>query len=105
MVYLVFFFFFQAEDGIRDGRVTGVQTCALPIYLTPGELGVPTPGGTCYDPWDCLVKGFEIPSSVVDLPGKIAKGAATVIAPFNSTLLIVLGIVVALAVIRVGPSR
>src|SRR6266487_6060055 len=26
-------FFFQAEDGIRDGRVTGVQTCALPISL------------------------------------------------------------------------
>src|SRR5437870_12159871 len=25
-------FFFQAEDGIRDGHVTGVQTCALPIY-------------------------------------------------------------------------
>src|SRR5690348_17454619 len=30
--YFLFFFFFQAEDGIRDGRVTGVQTCALPIY-------------------------------------------------------------------------
>src|SRR5438876_6924498 len=30
---LFFFFFFQAEDGIRDGRVTGVQTCALPIYV------------------------------------------------------------------------
>src|SRR6267154_5155574 len=28
-----FFFFFQAEDGIRDGRVTGVQTCALPIWV------------------------------------------------------------------------
>src|SRR5438876_6697476 len=27
------FFFFQAEDGIRDGRVTGVQTCALPISI------------------------------------------------------------------------
>src|SRR5690348_1066916 len=27
-------FFFQAEDGIRDGRVTGVQTCALPISFT-----------------------------------------------------------------------
>src|SRR5207249_9064565 len=27
----VFFFFFQAEDGIRDRNVTGVQTCALPI--------------------------------------------------------------------------
>src|SRR3712207_7135490 len=28
---MVFFFFFQAEDGIRDIGVTGVQTCALPI--------------------------------------------------------------------------
>src|SRR5256885_14401465 len=28
---LVIFFFFQAEDGIRDYKVTGVQTCALPI--------------------------------------------------------------------------
>src|SRR5256885_3009752 len=27
------FFFFQAEDGIRDYKVTGVQTCALPICL------------------------------------------------------------------------
>src|SRR3989449_10874124 len=29
---LFFFFFFQAEDGIRDVAVTGVQTCALPIF-------------------------------------------------------------------------
>src|SRR3989454_7777352 len=29
--FLFFFFFFQAEDGIRDYKVTGVQTCALPI--------------------------------------------------------------------------
>src|SRR5438270_3091356 len=28
----LFFFFFQAEDGIRDLTVTGVQTCALPIF-------------------------------------------------------------------------
>src|SRR5882762_909012 len=28
---IFFFFFFQAEDGIRDSSVTGVQTCALPI--------------------------------------------------------------------------
>src|SRR5256885_6279916 len=32
----MFYFFFQAEDGIRDYKVTGVQTCALPIYL--GDL-------------------------------------------------------------------
>src|SRR5256885_5370253 len=30
------FFFFQAEDGIRDYKVTGVQTCALPIYADAG---------------------------------------------------------------------
>src|SRR5260370_18050569 len=30
------FFFFQAEDGIRDSSVTGVQTCALPIYSIEG---------------------------------------------------------------------
>src|SRR5437763_974372 len=30
-------FFFQAEDGIRDTSVTGVQTCALPIYLAAAE--------------------------------------------------------------------
>src|SRR5207244_4879015 len=29
---VIFFFFFQAESGIRDDLVTGVQTCALPIY-------------------------------------------------------------------------
>src|SRR5256885_11846283 len=36
MCYIIlfyFFFFFQAEDGIRDYKVTGVQTCALPICL------------------------------------------------------------------------
>src|SRR5690554_3858745 len=32
-LFFFFFFFFQAEDGIRDADVTGVQTCALPIYL------------------------------------------------------------------------
>src|SRR5207237_245004 len=34
LIFIVaFFFFFQAEDGIRDSSVTGVQTCALPISL------------------------------------------------------------------------
>src|SRR5687767_15582431 len=37
LIYLIlfFFFFFQAEDGIRDKLVTGVQTCALPIFGIP----------------------------------------------------------------------
>src|SRR2546422_948003 len=33
-----FFFFFQAEDGIRDVAVTGVQTCALPISTSVSSL-------------------------------------------------------------------
>src|SRR2546422_11075045 len=45
----IFFFFFQAEDGIRDVAVTGVQTCALPIF-----------------------------DAVKDLPGKRAAGKGTV---------------------------
>src|SRR5256885_3727031 len=35
----VYFFFFQAEDGIRDYKVTGVQTCALPIFDTVKAAG------------------------------------------------------------------
>src|SRR2546425_9437761 len=54
MVYIVvflffhffFFFFFQAEDGIRDKLVTGVQTCALPIFPVPRLAASPsTPSG------------------------------------------------------------
>src|SRR6266478_10038501 len=43
---MLFFFFFQAEDGIRDLTVTGVQTCALPISVVrrAGEIILATPG-------------------------------------------------------------
>src|SRR2546429_4793719 len=36
-LWMILFFFFQAEDGIRDVAVTGVQTCALPIYRYHGH--------------------------------------------------------------------
>src|SRR5207247_6484381 len=39
-----FFFFFQAEDGIRDPLVTGVQTCALPIFPLPSPDCAPMRG-------------------------------------------------------------
>src|SRR5690606_39372257 len=38
IVYCLFFFFVQAEDGIRDFHVTGVQTCALPISPSFAKL-------------------------------------------------------------------
>src|SRR5437773_8228415 len=38
VVRRMFDFFFQAEDGIRDRDVTGVQTCALPISLAAGDV-------------------------------------------------------------------
>src|SRR5207245_3996795 len=49
IVPLCAFFFFQAEDGIRDATVTGVQTCALPISfglrLGLESIGLYGPGG------------------------------------------------------------
>src|SRR5258708_31126006 len=42
LLFLFCFFFFQAEDGIRDDLVTGVQTCALPIYQSDRLLLLPS---------------------------------------------------------------
>src|SRR5689334_23685998 len=40
---IISIFFFQAEDGIRDGTVTGVQTCALPILRARPPGGIQRP--------------------------------------------------------------
>src|SRR5439155_2874631 len=55
------FFFFQAEDGIRDGHVTGVQTCALPILDTDVALADMTSGRT-------VLVGAEYGRGVHDAP-------------------------------------
>src|SRR5256884_4196566 len=48
----IVFFFFQAEDGIRDVAVTGVQTCALPICADePGGYAGRTRGATQESQW------------------------------------------------------
>src|SRR5207253_7410850 len=54
-------FFFQAEDGIRDGHVTGVQTCALPISALV-RLTVPSVPATLSYLWVTI--GFVISVSV-----------------------------------------
>src|SRR5688500_20291596 len=68
-------FFFQAEDGIRDYKVTGVQTCALPIYDGATGNGVEI-GLGCEDtgevgyipPRECRARAHEI-SLGVEHPG------------------------------------
>src|SRR2546430_546459 len=50
----IVFFFFQAEDGIRDLTVTGVQTCALPISDLAEETSINWSGGLTWRPLDNL---------------------------------------------------
>src|SRR2546422_5822762 len=49
LVCSFFFFFFQAEDGIRDVAVTGVQTCALPIYRTTADPNLRALAATAFE--------------------------------------------------------
>ena len=60
-------FFFQAEDGIRDYDVTGVQTCALPILTAAAPNGFLTPGTTVtlgHSTWDILHTPGHSPGSI-----------------------------------------
>src|SRR5256885_9751356 len=50
----LFFFFFQAEDGIRDYKVTGVQTCALPISATWCASSPTWCATACRAPWTSM---------------------------------------------------
>src|SRR5256885_13071008 len=71
-------FFFQAEDGIRDYKVTGVQTCALPIYQEKGGYWGMSPGFDSRHPptrrfvsYECMSCHNAIPKIPVghDAPG------------------------------------
>src|SRR5437667_5672631 len=65
--YFCFFFFFQAEDGIRDRDVTGVQTCALPISY---RLAIARPHDRVTDetapvtPLDPTSSVFRVPNDI-----------------------------------------
>src|SRR4030066_1960883 len=48
MCFFSTFFFFQAEDGIRDSSVTGVQTCALPILAAVRSAIAANPGARAF---------------------------------------------------------
>src|SRR5256885_6013823 len=59
----VFFFFFQAEDGIRDYKVTGVQTCALPICRKT-RAGSRLPGERRFGSSSALRRAFGPPRAL-----------------------------------------
>src|SRR5207247_4292041 len=67
-------FFFQAEDGIRDPLVTGVQTCALPICraILANLIGSPF-GGTVYpiNPTRDSVLGVKAYPNIAAVPAKV----------------------------------
>src|SRR5690606_40916078 len=71
----VVFFFFQAEDGIRDFHVTGVQTCALPIFVvirSAGETGQLYGSVSTRDIADLLAaEGFDVNRNQVELNNPI----------------------------------
>src|SRR3989442_464094 len=61
-------FFFQAEDGIRDADVTGVQTCALPIYLGHDHGTV---GAVALDRYGSLIAGTSTGGTCCKMPGRV----------------------------------
>src|SRR5689334_24797276 len=72
--WFCFFFFFQAEDGIRDGTVTGVQTCALPISADLFNAFNFTNSG-CFDVFDRNNPDFGISRCTVCDPRRLQIGA------------------------------
>src|SRR5437879_11256809 len=71
------FFFFQAEDGIRDTSVTGVQTCALPIFTgTPTAGDLSESASRSLPPGAATWRYFEVPART----SNIRAASSTVVA-------------------------
>src|SRR5216683_7768792 len=64
---MTLFFFFQAEDGIRDLIVTGVQTCALPILVLAGSFVLPAHASITSDAYDpAWPEAIHCPAAIGD---------------------------------------
>src|SRR5256885_13078068 len=86
LLLCMFCFFFQAEDGIRDYKVTGVQTCALPIFPV-GSTGnfSSIPGLVLYQPQSGTATGAgRTPFAGGIIPAAQINPTAAAIASFRS---------------------
>src|ERR671919_409288 len=86
---LILFFFFQAEDGIRDYKVTGVQTCALPI---PSMTSRYRPSRENPRPWTSICPLYIAPrtsasTSMRGLPSAIVPSTLSVFGLITLTVL------------------
>src|SRR5438552_18815109 len=73
-MFVFFFFFFQAEDGIRDDLVTGVQTCALPIFVSRRSSSPAiTARSTSARRSSCSVRSSPLPPSASCTPRAAAR--------------------------------
>src|SRR6266540_1612479 len=87
--FIIFFFFFQAEDGIRGRDVTGVQTCALPI--SPVRSPRPAPPAGRRPRW---FRGRDEPRCArlprirwpMDCPARPAPARSRCSSPFGATV-------------------
>src|SRR2546425_2487799 len=77
-----FFFFFQAEDGIRDKLVTGVQTCALPISASLAQSARDMRGASGYTPASRIRRPPSPPST-----GSWFAGQVTSLTPSRRAIL------------------
>src|SRR5262252_3054198 len=91
MILILFFFFFQAEDGIRDHCVTGVQTCALPISQRTSCRRLPSfPARSALCDTPCALVTPETPHTGGESPAHRAPALAVkgLLSPLDPALLL-----------------
>src|SRR5437867_9531818 len=74
-------FFFQAEDGIRDRTVSGVQTCALPIYPVPVKV---TDADATAPPYEGLVLDRSTGGLCLSVPETVEPGTILSVLPAHA---------------------
>src|SRR6266436_7177784 len=104
MLLCLIFFFFQAEDGIRDVAVTGVQTCALPIFYIAAKLLVPDdPDEDETEAAEHLWRAVKI-VAIADIIMSLDNVIAIAAAAQGNMALLVIGLAISIPLIVAGAA-